>query len=728
MNAVAPTKRVALLGAGYIADWHAKAIRSIPGLALAAVCDRVVARAQSLAAGFGNPPVFDSLDKLLAAGQIDAVHVLLPPEHHFAAAREILAAGINVFIEKPMCLESAQCQELIDLAREKNRRVGVNHNFLFAEPYEQLRRDVATGVLGRSDHVTINWFRELPQIAAGPFDGWLFRDSRNVLFEIGPHVAAHVIDLFGFPETVDVRPGNPIELPNGATFYRRWQICAIAQNTAIDVNLSFVPGFDEQTIAVRGSIGGATCDVGRNIYVRRLHTARGEDFDRYAVLRHEAAALKHQARRNLARYVLSKFKLSKRGNAYGHTIRSAIAAFYESSPTDPRIDGETGKSVIRLCEQFASTPDNRHPEGSEGSGIDPPSLDPSPVAARSFGVPQDDGARAALPKILLLGATGFIGKELLRQLTAAGHAVRVLVRNRSRLPVALQFPLVEIHEGDAADETDLDTALAGVTHVYHLARPVVKTWADYQRHDVDVTRLIAERCLAAGVKRLIYTGTIDSYYAGRRAGTITEDTPLDPHIERRNLYARSKAYCEALLTTLHRERHLPLVIVRPGIVIGRGGSPFHWGVGMWHHNAVCQTWGRGDNPLPLVLVEDVARAMVNLLDTPSIEGQSFNLVGDPLLSAQDYLAQLQKAANIKLQIHPTPIARFYLADLFKWLVKVLVRHPDRRRPSYRDWESRTQRARFDNAKAKRLLNWRPTADRADLIENGITQPTREFLK
>ena len=64
--------------------------------------------------------------------------------------------------------------------------------------------------------------------------------------------------------------------------------------------------------------------------------------------------------------------------------------------------------------------------------------------------------------------------------------------------------------------------------MFHLARANVKSWADYQRLEIAATRQVAECALEAGVKRLIYTGTIDSYYGGRGAGTITEETPLDP--------------------------------------------------------------------------------------------------------------------------------------------------------------------------------------------------------
>jgi predicted dehydrogenase/nucleoside-diphosphate-sugar epimerase len=694
--------RVGLLGAGYIADWHAKAIRAADGLALIAVCDRVKSKADALAAAHRIPHVYQSLADMLASGTIDAVHVLLPPEHHFAAASEILTAGLHAFIEKPMCLEAQQCAALVNLAQQHNVRVGVGHNFLFAESYQKLRADVRSGTLGRLDHVTINWRRELPQITAGPYDAWLLRDPRNVIFEIGPHMAAHVLDLVGDPDDLEVRTSNAIRLDNGQEFFRRWQVRARCGSTAIDVNLSFIPGFDEQTLQVRGTLAGATCDVGRNVYVPRRHTAHGDDLDRYMMLRAEASAIARQASANLWRYVCAKLKLNKRGSAYGSGIRGAIEAFYESigGAEDPRMSGEFGTSVIALCERIAAA-----------SGIAP-----AKVVAPTIVPP------ATPPKVLVIGASGFIGKELVRQLMTAGHVTRVLVRGRGRLPASiLQAGMLDVIEGDASRQEDLDKALVGITHVYHLARPVVKTWAEYQQQDVAVTRLIAERCLAAGVKRLIYTGTIDSYYAGARAGTITEATPLDPKIDRRNLYARAKAHGEALLMAMHRERKLPVVIARPGIVIGRGGSPYHWGVGMWHHGAICRLWGDGENPLPLVLVKDVAAALVRMLDAPGVEGESFNLVADPCLNGREYISELERAARVKLDVRPTAIGKLYFADMVKWFVKVLIRHPERRRPSYRDWESRTQIARFDCSKAKQVLNWRPVSDRDEMVRRGIVE-------
>ena len=125
---------------------------------------------------------------------------------------------------------------------------------------------------------------------------------------------------------------------------------------------------------------------------------------------------------------------------------------------------------------------------------------------------------------------------------------------------------------------------------------------------------------------------------------------------------------------------------------------------MWSWNAVCQIWGQGRNPLPFVLVEDVAQALVAAVDVAEIEGESFNLVAETDLTASDYLKALEEHAGVSFQKFPTPPWKFFAGDLVKWVVKQMVRHPDQRKPSYRDWKSRTQRAHYDCTKARRLLN------------------------
>ena len=204
--------------------------------------------------------------------------------------------------------------------------------------------------------------------------------------------------------------------------------------------------------------------------------------------------------------------------------------------------------------------------------------------------------------------------------------------------------------------------------------------------------------------------------------------PLDPNITRRNYYARAKAASEDILLELHRNKHLPVVIFRPGIVIGCGGNPFHFGVGKWVTEGVCEVWGSGNNKLPFVLVADVAAALLRGIQVAGIEGQSFNLVDDPLLTARDYLSELQKRSKMTAKVYYRPIWRFYLNDLVKWFVKLAVHHPDRVRiPSYYDWESRTQMARFDNNRARAKLGWVPASNRQRILDEGIGGSLQSWL-
>jgi len=701
-------RRVALLGSGYIADWHAQALASVADVELVAVCDRVLPKAQALAAKFGIPKAYESLEKMLAAEILDAVHILLPPDRHFEAARTVLEARADVFLEKPMCDRAEDCEELVQLAARRRLRLGVGHNFLFAVPYDKLRADLRSGVLGRIDSVTITWNRPLPQAVHGPFDIWMLRDPRNILIEIGSHSLAHMLDLVGEPDQMSVLPSNPLDLPTGRRFYRRWQVNALAGQTAVELRFSFAAAFSEYDLHVRGSLASATVDFERNTYTLHRHRAADPDFENYGMLMSQANGLKKQARQTLLNYLKSKLHLTKRGNPYGASIARAIDAFYNPASMDERVDGRAGAAVIRLCQQM-------------GLLANLPAEEIVPYRRPDTCQPE------IAPSILILGATGFIGKELVRQLVAAGKPVRLLVRSVGNLPPDLRSAAVDVRVGDIGNPEDLKRSMEGVDCVVHLARANVKSWADYQQFEIGATRQVGEAALAAGVKRFVYTGTIDSYYAGAKAGTITEATPLDPQIDHRNLYARAKAVSEELLLEMRRERGLPLVIVRPGIVIGRGGSPFHWGVGMWWHDAVCQIWGKGRNKLPLVLVEDVARGLIAAMEAPQIEGQSFNLVADPCLTAQEYLDELDRAGGIRVQRLPTPIFRFYLLDMLKWVVKVAVRHPERRMPSYRDWESRTARAHFDCSMAKSVLGVNLATTREEMVRQGIEEPLREVL-
>jgi nucleoside-diphosphate-sugar epimerase len=118
------------------------------------------------------------------------------------------------------------------------------------------------------------------------------------------------------------------------------------------------------------------------------------------------------------------------------------------------------------------------------------------------------------------------------------------------------------------------------------------------------------------------------------------------------------------------------VIARPGIVVGAGGPLQHWGIGRCHGAGAVRIWGDGRNVIPLVLVEDVADALVRILDAPDVVGRSFNLVGEPLMTARDYFEALREKTGTRIEVAEGSLTAFFLADLAKHLLK---RHVLRKR-------------------------------------------------
>ncbi|URD61549.1 NAD-dependent epimerase/dehydratase family protein [Sphingomonas sp. KRR8] len=701
---------MAIVGTGFIADFHARAIRNHPKAELVAVCD-VNEQAAAAFAESHDAKAYNDFEAMLTSEQPHVVHVLTPPDSHHELAKSALLAGVHVFVEKPMCVSTAETADLLAVATERGLRIGVNHNMLFTSAYRRLLSEVEAGALGKLDYVNITHLSELGVLRAGPFSNWIARKPENALLEIGPHLLSELIALIGEPDRLHVTADREIAMPNGVTGYRRWRIHGDFGRTAADLIIDFGPGFPQRTLSARGMLGTALVDFNANTCIIDRRTPASLDFDRRTRTLSLAKQLRTQARSTIADTLLTKAKLRRSGNPDQSSINAMVDAFY-AGIIDPRrndtlTSGEFGHKVIGMCEQIIARADL----------VQPVSVTPSQQRT------------SAKPTVLVIGGTGFIGTALIAELTGRGYVVRAAARGDNPALRALAGDKLELVRGDFSRAGDIERMLEGIETVFHLATTDSKTWEQFVEREVEPARRLGEACLAHGIKRLIYTGTIDSLYAGSKAGRIVDETPLDPSIKRRNNYARAKAAAETVLLDLHRTRGLPVVVARPGIVIGSGGNPFHWGVGRWASEGVVELWGDGANKLPLVLVEDVAKGLAQAMVTPDIEGKAFNLVDAPLLSAREYIGALESFAGHKVDARPTSIWRYYLDDLMKWPVKIAVGHPDaQRRPSYGDWESRSQRAVFDNHSARSTLAWNPAGSAEQIIERGIGASLKSWLR
>jgi nucleoside-diphosphate-sugar epimerase len=160
-------------------------------------------------------------------------------------------------------------------------------------------------------------------------------------------------------------------------------------------------------------------------------------------------------------------------------------------------------------------------------------------------------------------------------------------------------------------------------------------------------------------------------------------------------------------------------------VVGAGGPIEHSGFGFWASGTDCVSWGRGiHRPLPLVLADDVAAALVHALDKDGLEGKAFNLVGDVRLSAAEVIDLLRDQSCRDFRLHRQSLLKWFVIDLAKWAVKAAARKPENPFPSWRDLATRSLAARFDCRLANELLGWRPVAEREEFIERGFRQALR----
>lgn len=218
-------------------------------------------------------------------------------------------------------------------------------------------------------------------------------------------------------------------------------------------------------------------------------------------------------------------------------------------------------------------------------------------------------------RIFITGASGFIGGHLVRRLAHTGHEMVCLARDPGRAtPLARRGALVVT--GDVTDPVSLARGMAGCDAVVHLAA-VYAFWVRdtrlFEAVNVRGTANVMERALQAGVSRVVHLSTAEvfGHAAASPLSPFTEETPVAPRRDTR--YARSK-YAGELAAWERARRGLPLVVLYPGTVIGRGdrkptGRYFHDLVHRRVPFSACP-----DTVLTVVHVEDVAEAIVAALE------------------------------------------------------------------------------------------------------------------
>lgn len=263
--------RFGLMGYGAWGRHHAQAIAAHPEAELAAVSASSESSRAAARADHPRAAVTGDYRELAGRDDVDAVAIVLPPYLHFDAARAALGAGKHVLLEKPMALEVARCDELIELARSRGRRLAIGHELRLSSLWGRVKAMIDAGAIGEPKHVLVELWRQPYRQGSG---GWRY-DTKRVgswILEEPIHFfdfARWYLQAFGEPVSVQAqsssaRKDRP-ELPDNFSALLRFS------NGAYAVISQTLAGYEHhQTVKVTGT-GGALWASWSGAMDRTLH-------------------------------------------------------------------------------------------------------------------------------------------------------------------------------------------------------------------------------------------------------------------------------------------------------------------------------------------------------------------------------------------------------------------------------------------------------------------------
>lgn len=261
-------------------------------------------------------------------------------------------------------------------------------------------------------------------------------------------------------------------------------------------------------------------------------------------------------------------------------------------------------------------------------------------------------------RVLVTGASGFLGSALVEVLLARGAVVRALVRPTSSLANLPRPPAIEFAHGDMRDGAAMTAAMRGVRYLFHAAADY-RLWARNRNEiyaaNVEGTRNVMQAAACAGVERIVYTSSVATLAPSAGGAPGDEGAPLAEE-QAVGAYKRSKIAAERLVAAMAADG-LPAVIVNPSTPVGpRDGRPTPTG-------RIVLEAARGrmpafvDTGLNLVHVDDVAAGHLAAL--------RFGRTGERYILGGDDVALAQMLADIAALVgHAPPRLKLPRAPLF----------------------------------------------------------------
>jgi uncharacterized protein YbjT (DUF2867 family) len=244
-------------------------------------------------------------------------------------------------------------------------------------------------------------------------------------------------------------------------------------------------------------------------------------------------------------------------------------------------------------------------------------------------------------KVLVAGASGFIGQRLVKALLAAEVPLRCLVRRESQLPAG-----VEIVKGDLLEPLTLPAVLEGVDTVYYLVHSMAAGRSGFERRDRQAAENFTRAATRAGVRRVIYLG-----------GLGETGPELSGHLQSR-LEVASILQSGGFATTF----------LRAAVIFGAGGASFEMIRSLVEHLPLMITPRWVSTRCQPIAVDDVIRYLTGCLQEESTSGGTFDVGGPDILSYREMMERFAAIEGRKLYIVTVPVLTPKLSSYWVGLI------------------------------------------------------------
>ena len=665
--------RVGIVGAGYVSSYHVRAVQSLSFAEVVAISDLDQAKAQEIAAQFGVPKVYRDLDEMRRE-KLDVVHILTPPAYHADLSILAMEAVAHVFVEKPMAETPEDCDRMLEAARRTGRVLSVNHSARMDPVVLKALDIVGSGGIGDVLSVTFLRSSNYMPFAGGKLPPYYSKGSYPFQ-DLGVHGLYTIEAFLGTAKNLEVKYRSTRRSVN--LLFDEWFAHVDCERGSAQMYISWNVNPMQNEFIVHGTRGVLHIDAYLQTLVRRKVYPAPKPIQRVIGGISTSLYLMRKVPWNALLFVTKRLVASP-------GIHVSIVKFYEALQRGeaPPVPAEEGAHVVRMLAPVSREADRAREEFFEAHR------------------PQKQA------RVLLTGAQGVLGRATLKRLLQRGETVRILIRRESRQLEA--NPMIDVVYGDLGDPKAVDMAVAGVEVVYHVGAAMKGGPMEFSGGTIVATRNVIDACLRHAVKRLVYVSSMILLdYAGHQKGVVVnEDSPYEPRPEERGLYTQTKLEAERMVLTAIRENALPAVILRPGQIFGPGAEH----VAPTGAIGLAGRWivaGRGDLPLSLVYVDDVADALILAENRPEAVGNVIQLVDPTVITQNEYVAIAQRSKPGMVKAMRVPQWFLLMAALGVEMLGAILK---RAVPLTR-YRVRSLRPLFpcDTSRATSLLGWSPSS-------------------